>query len=863
MTAEEVVARADVMRSRLLLVAREHRRVRLVVAPAGCGKTTLLTHLVERAAVPGTRTSARDWDGNASPSDHRSFLAIDDVHELDTERTEALAELIEHGPPQLGLLLAGRAAPRARLSRLRAAGELEEIGPEDLRFRTWEIDELFRDVYGEPLTAGEVAALGRRTGGWAACLHLFHVATAGKAARTRREILASLPRGVRIIRDYLTQNVLEDLPERLRSFLVETSVLPTLTVPVCDRLLRRPGSRVPLEDLEDRRLLHRSATTDSWRCHVLLRDHLQALLLTEVTDALAIRRAAAEALEESGAVVEAFQVYVRAEEWGAAARLAAGHGEVLADCASASSDPLPPELACDPWIALASARRVRGEGRLVPAIAEYRRAEEAFGSAPGAEIARTERIALACWVEPRQQPRPDWAGALRAGLANASLEHPNGDSVYDDLVSGLLALVAGEVGRAIATLRRVAADERSSAATGAAAGVAIAAALALAGDAGAAEAAEAAAEEAEFAGLPGLVDVARVTRSPAGPAEPSGNPLTDAIAALFRGIDALRKGAPAVTAFDELIATAHSLELRPLEAWGRAGRALGLARAGDPAARSETPHSESIARVTGVRGAQAYALLACAEASDDAGLAVAAARLAAECGISLPPPLGASRVRIRCFGGLVVEADGRDVALDGLRPRSKQVLRLLLLHSPRPLHREVIADVLWPHLPPRRAASSLHVALSSLRHALGETVIRRDGDAYSVDTGVVDVDLAAFRAGTEREAGTAELQKALDLYRGEVFPEEGPAEWVVGERELLRERAVRAAQAVAERVCEDDPRAAAAACERGLALDRHSDGLWRLLVQAYERAGNPAAARRAAGRYDEILDELGVALGAR
>ncbi|HEX2294323.1 MAG TPA: BTAD domain-containing putative transcriptional regulator [Actinomycetota bacterium] len=864
MTVAVAADRTTLLRNRLLGGLRPPTRVCLLVAPAGWGKTTLLAQLAELAEVPVLRTTAREWDGSRPLPGRPACLAIDDAHELDASRAHDLADLLDHGPPDLTLLVAGRVAPPANVSRLRAAGELAEVGPEDLRFRSWEIDDLFRDVYGERLAPGEVTDLGRRSGGWAACLHLFHVATAGKAARMRRGILTTLPRGLRTIQDYLTQNVVDDLPRPLRCFLVETSVLPILTVEACDGLRGAPGSRVMLEDLEDRRLLRPSLTTESWRCHEMLRDHLQTLLLRDHPDPAGVRRRAADVLERAGAVGDAFRVLARAEEWGAARSLVARHGGKLADSVASSGDPVPRELASDPWIATAEARRLRAEGRFDAAAGAYRRAEGLFGSAPSAETARAERISLTAWTEPLQQPSADWSGTLRAALGAAPADAPPGSSVHEELVRGLLTLVAGEVTEALPSLRRVADDDRSSAATSVAASVAVAAALSLAGEDEALAAAELAADEAELAGLPGLVEVARSTCTHVR-GDPS-NPVAAAVEALFRGIQALRRDADALPAFDEATAIAHALELRPLEAWGRAGRALALARAGDPVARSEAAHSESIARVTRVRGPQAYALLACAEADDDPRLAAAAVRLANECGLGLPLREAERRMRIRCFGGLRVEVAGEDLSLEGLRPRSKQLLRFLLLHVPRPVHREVLVDALWPNLPPRRAASSLHVALSSLRHALGdraEAVIRRDGDAYTVDTGAAHVDLVEFRAATDRGAELAALQAALDLYRGDVFPEEGPAEWIVEERELLRERAVRAAETVAERVVGDDPRAAAAACERGLELDRHADGLWRLLIAAYERAGNPAAARRAASRYEGVLADLGVALGAR
>ncbi|MDQ3992239.1 MAG: winged helix-turn-helix domain-containing protein, partial [Actinomycetota bacterium] len=221
-------------------------------------------------------------------------------------------------------------------------------------------------------------------------------------------------------------------------------------------------------------------------------------------------------------------------------------------------------------------------------------------------------------------------------------------------------------------------------------------------------------------------------------------------------------------------------------------------------------------------------------------------------------------VRVRCFGGLAIDVAGKPLPLDGLRPRAREVLRLLLLRAPHAVHREVLFDALWPHLRLDRAGSSLHVALSALRHALDDVPglsIERDGDAYALRAGPeAEIDLLVFRGATAGGAGMAAPRTALDLYAGDLFPEEGPAEWIVEAREQLRERAAHAALFLAEQLLDDDPRAAAAACERGLELDRHLDDLWRLLADAYVTAGLPAAAARAARRYDDVLADLGVEL---
>ncbi|HEV2755265.1 MAG TPA: winged helix-turn-helix domain-containing protein [Actinomycetota bacterium] len=888
-----------------LVAAGSGRRVTLIAGPAGCGKTTLLGHLAERSAVPGAARCAGDWQRDRAvmwrdlhagvehlvpgpvwesasdvlrslrASTRSIHLAVDDVHELEGSEAERdLLDVAQRGPRGLVLLLASRSMPRHDLSRLRASGDLAEVAPEDLRFRSWEVEQLFRDVYRDPLPAREAAEVARRTGGWGACLQLFHLSVAGAAPRERRAAMTAADGPPRVVHAYLAHNVTSTLPPQLVRFLRDTSVLRTLTPDLCDDLLRRGDSAGVLSELLRLRLVAPSAGSRSWRCHEPLRAYLERRLVDEVgeDEARALHARAAEVLERRGMVGEALRAHARAGAWRAAHELAWRHGRQLAEGGGAWVEPAPPAiLRRDPWLLLGAARWYRAHGRPVEAIDAYRRAEQEFGTAAAARVCRDEKAALACWIEPLERPPATWVGALRAALTQPGgrgvLE---GDTpVHARLAQGVAALAAGDLRRAVAALRWITANPSASVEVTAAARVALAAALLLGDDASGAREAERAAEEAEAAELPWVVRCARavlaLSDDPAGPEEAArakeasddaGDAPGSVAGAFLLGIAALRRGDDARAHLDEASALARCLGLGLVEAWARAARALAAARAGEPRAYDEALRAEAEARRWEAPAAHAFAVLAAAEASDDAARAAAARRVAGEHEVALPlrrPREVRPAIRIRCFGGLRVEVERAELALAALRPRTRQVLRLLLIHCPQPVHREVLIDALWPHLPEERAAASLHVALSSLRHALedaGAPVLVRDGDAYGLAVGSADVDLVAFK--------TAPPATALGLYTGDLFPEEGPAEWVVGAREQLRDRAVRAALAAAEEELPQDPAAAAAICERGLELDRDSDVLWRLLIEAHRRAGNPAAAARASLRYDEVLEGLGV-----
>ncbi len=169
------------------------------------------------------------------------------------------------------------------------------------------------------------------------------------------------------------------------------------------------------------------------------------------------------------------------------------------------------------------------------------------------------------------------------------------------------------------------------------------------------------------------------------------------------------------------------------------------------------------------------------------------------------------------------------------------------------------------------------MSVSYLRHVLDPVLaegsgstIRRQGDAYLLDLPAGhDVDVATFdrlreegraaRARGDERAFAEAYEAALASYAGDLFPEEGPAEWVVDERESRRSHACEIAQDLAEAsLRQGDAARAARAAERGLEIDRYRDELWRACVAAHERLGDRAEAERLRRAYDDVLRELGV-----
>jgi DNA-binding SARP family transcriptional activator len=936
-------------------------RLTLVIAPAGSGKTTLLARFAANATVPVAWYRAETWDADepallryleaaltralpgvagdwtsvdaaASALDGwtrgRALLVLDDLHALeDTPAEVALGRFVQYAPPWLAIVGGSRVAPAFNLPRLRVSGELQEIGPDDLRFRAWEAERLFRDFYRDPVPPSDLASLARRTEGWAAGLQLFHLATRGKSAEERRRILTGAGSSVRLLREYLARNVLAELPDELRRFLVETSVLGRLTGPLCDRLLARRGSAAILDELAHRQIFTVALDDDegSYRYHEVLRSHLDRILVEELGEEAARTRhaEAASLLEAAGATAEALGAYCRAEDWTAVRRLLGGQGERLAVEASRWLAALPPAVVRhDPWLTLASARGARAAGQWASALDAYARAETAFGASGAARVPARERSALAAWLDPTAIPPADWTGMLRAGVVRDPVALARDAGRLDDaptaLVRGLLELAAGEVGDARRDLEAAASDSELTPVLAVVARLGSGTASVLHGDWEGTRQLHDATEQAERLGQGWLARVGRILAEldpemPLGEPEPAEDedPWGATIHALVRAWTGLMRASasadPRGDALEAVLAdaehaatTARRLGAAVIEAWARGLVAATLARLGQPEAREAALAAESLARTTGTPVARMLAYDALrhvdpARADEYAGLvetvvretAVKAPGITADAAPTESAEVRESgavagagtevagvRVRIRTFGGFGIDVDGRRVALDRVKPRARAVLRLLALHGGNPVHREIICEALWPDADAATGGRSLHVAISALRGALADAagaeasrLLVRDGDAYRLAIPADAVDVARFdRAIAEGRAARARGEiaapgfgLALEIHAGDLLPEDGPAEWVVDRRERYRTVAVEAARAVAEEsLLADQLDDVVRACRRGLEIDRTYDPLWRLLIEARDRAGDAGAASRERREYEVMLAGLGI-----
>ena len=236
-------------------------------------------------------------------------LVLDDYHVIDAhDIQDGMAFLLEHLPPQVHLVIATRADPALPLARLRARGELVEIRAADLRFTPDEAAAYLNEVMGLDLAARDVAALEGRTEGWIAALQLAALSMQGRDDVAG--FIAGFAGDDRYIVDYLVEEVLQRQPERVRSFLLQTSILDRLSGPLCDAVTGQDGGKAMLEAL-DRGNLFLVPLDDRrrwYRYHHLFADVLRAHLLDEQPDRVPeLHRRASEWYEQNGERSEAIR----------------------------------------------------------------------------------------------------------------------------------------------------------------------------------------------------------------------------------------------------------------------------------------------------------------------------------------------------------------------------------------------------------------------------------------------------------------------------------------------------------------------------------------------------------------------------
>lgn len=345
-----------------------HRKLTLISAPAGFGKTTLVSEWItggERRAAwlsldeeesdparflaylvaalqaitpnigqgllgvlqspqPASIEAALTTLLNEIAAVPDSFtLVLDDFHVLDAKPLDsALTFLLKRLPPQMRLVITTREDPQLPLARLRAQDQLTELRAADLRFTTAEAAEFLNEVMGLDLSVADIAALEDRTEGWIASLQLAAISMRGRADTA--SFIESFTGSNRFVLDYLVEEVLQRQPERARSFLIQTAILDRLSGPLCNAVTERVDSGKMLDALERSNLFVVSLDDKRhwYRYHHLFSEALQARLLEDHPDQVAeLHRRASSWYEQNALPSEAIRHAFAAEDLERAAGL--------------------------------------------------------------------------------------------------------------------------------------------------------------------------------------------------------------------------------------------------------------------------------------------------------------------------------------------------------------------------------------------------------------------------------------------------------------------------------------------------------------------------------------------------------------
>ena len=366
------------------------RKLTLISAPAGFGKTTLVSEWIADCEQPAAWLSLDEGDNDStrflayliaalqtiapaigagglavlqSPQQPPTesilttllneittipdnfLLVLDDYHLIDAQPIDkALTFLLEYMPPQMHLVIATREDPNLPLARYRVRGQLTELRGADLRFTLAEATAFLNQVMGLHLATEDISTLETRTEGWIAGLQLAALALQGLETVSMQRhqdvtnFIQSFSGSHRFVLDYLVEEVLQQQSESVQNFLLRTSVLDRMCGPLCDAVLNDStvSGQETLAYLEQVNLFIVPLDSERrwYRYHhlfaELLRQRLHQSTASPTSDegkgVAELHIRASVWYEDNGLEIEAFQHATTANDVERAARLVEGEG---------------------------------------------------------------------------------------------------------------------------------------------------------------------------------------------------------------------------------------------------------------------------------------------------------------------------------------------------------------------------------------------------------------------------------------------------------------------------------------------------------------------------------------------------------
>lgn len=807
-------------------------KIAMVFGPAGAGKSTLLAqHAIQFPNPRWVELSHSDgfssnfiakithatgglirWtDGSwKASSDAPLTLVVDDAHHLaGNETTRLLAQLSRSIPISWRLSIASRSSEGLDLELLQTSGDSLTLTWDDLRFRLWEIEQLFASHYNLPLSAEELPPLARNSGGWITALHLFQIA-ARKEPKRRSELIRGIRSQSLLLRRYLTEQVLGGLDSTELYLLAQIASFELIRSDLVAHLVGNRGTAL-VDRLHQLGLLTATAVPGEFQLHGLLRDQLLEQLVADSGRGglLEIYRTTANVLEINGYAGEAARAYLRSGRVDDAERLEGAGFSAL------RKGDLELSVADDQWILWAEgvANLRRGSGSAALSLLE--KAISLFDTPP-LELVRLTGD-LAAWLRPPCVPEPARPfGALRRWLAGG-----------DDMAVVLLndRGLAGALYRAI---------EETSATQKPATVI--------------------------YDGRDRLLRILAALAQPliellaGGRIEPHSLHEVELLLQTGVSCSALERiylGLSADLTTDD-VDPAHDI-MTHLQTAARAED--------DDLGALLLEVIESRRRGTG----DLSTLL------DDAGLArLNNLVLGPPSDLPIEPTTTAvDEFYIRLTGPFRIGSLAELNHDQPLRPQHLAILKALALHSAQWIPRSQLLGWFWPEVDADTGVRRLATALSAIRKALeqhaAEAVLRRSGDSYCLDIEAGRSDVAALVARLSTVevvsrydiiAAAQTVDHCLSIQQGPLLAGVHLGVWVDEAQWELDHRWDRALRALFEGTDPDAaPRMILDLLPRLLGTAIYSDYVWNTAIEVARRSDAPLLAKQLQERYDRLLGE--------
>jgi LuxR family transcriptional regulator, maltose regulon positive regulatory protein len=372
-----------VVRSRLIDNLNEglKKKLTLVSAPAGFGKTTLVLSWLKNVTIPVSWISLDEQDDDLArfftylitsitkykpgsleyfenmlnslrmDSSHAedmnfilheliskppfSIIVLDDYHTIKHSKIhEAMCYLLQNLPycndlatiPIMGchFVIITRSDPPFPLTRWKLNNELTEIRTSDLRFSLQECNSMFNDVHHFGLSSDEIKRLSDRTQGWIASMQLVALSLADLQPNEYSSHIQNIKGNNRLITDYLSEEVYSHLDDETRSFLLQTSILDLKNGSLCDAITHKTNSQSRLELLEKSNIF--VMPMDEERCwfkyHPLFNDFLSSKLANDSNySTYDLHQRAAQWFEKNGYIEDSLRHWMAIKRYDEAARV--------------------------------------------------------------------------------------------------------------------------------------------------------------------------------------------------------------------------------------------------------------------------------------------------------------------------------------------------------------------------------------------------------------------------------------------------------------------------------------------------------------------------------------------------------------